>query len=183
MPTATTSGRALSWTNCVTSCLNNGSMASGGTSSWHAVAAAARSLVTCVVKKNLVVLIFVSNKRKSITRRSKHETTLISSFCFAAPVRVCHHIWRQILSGGFCMRHVMNALRRIFCFIRHDMRTHAQQKQYVNERKQNVHLSGSVEYISVRTDRSSTKSAGANRQLWRRLARATFSSQTLGRLL
>ena len=42
MPTATTSGRALSWTNCVTSCLNNGSIASGGTSSWHAVAAAAK---------------------------------------------------------------------------------------------------------------------------------------------
>mmetsp|Transcript_303 Transcript_303/g.1129 ORF Transcript_303/g.1129 Transcript_303/m.1129 type:complete len:426 (+) Transcript_303:1140-2417(+) len=46
MPTATTSGRARSCTNWFTSCLSNGSRASGGTSSWHAVAHAASSFVT-----------------------------------------------------------------------------------------------------------------------------------------
>mmetsp|Transcript_7876 Transcript_7876/g.33519 ORF Transcript_7876/g.33519 Transcript_7876/m.33519 type:complete len:511 (-) Transcript_7876:1024-2556(-) len=46
IPTATTSGRARSCTNWFTSCLSNGSSASGGTSSWHAVAHAASSFVT-----------------------------------------------------------------------------------------------------------------------------------------
>ena len=64
-------------------------------------------------------------------KKQKQGTLLLR-----ARVRARQHPWRQILSGGFCMRHVMNALRRIFCFIRHDMRTHAQQKQYVNERKE-----------------------------------------------
>ena len=41
MPTATTSGLARSCTNWFTSCFNRGSSASGGTSSWHAVAHAA----------------------------------------------------------------------------------------------------------------------------------------------
>lgn len=35
-PTAITSGRARSWTNALTSCRTRGSMASGGTWSWHA---------------------------------------------------------------------------------------------------------------------------------------------------
>ena len=46
IPTATTSGRARSCTNWLTSWRRSGSSASGGTSSWHAVAAAARRRVT-----------------------------------------------------------------------------------------------------------------------------------------
>ncbi len=48
-------------------------------------------------------------------KKQKQGTLLLR-----ARVRARHHPWRQILSGGFCMRHVMNALRRIFCFIRHE---------------------------------------------------------------
>ena len=44
MPTATTSGLARSCTNWLTSCFNRGSSASGGTSSWHAVAARRQEL-------------------------------------------------------------------------------------------------------------------------------------------
>ena len=49
-------------------------------------------------------------------KKKREQGTLL----LRARVRARHHTWRQILSGGFCMRHVMNALRRIFCFIRHD---------------------------------------------------------------
>ena len=86
-----------------------------------------------------------------------------------ARVRARHHTWRQILSGGFCMRHVMNTLRRIFCFIRHDnkqARTRARSrgknvfrinKTYISLVRLNVSLQERVEVQQnqlVQTDNS-----------------------------